>query len=127
MRWKHREPPVYIGATKDRGRGVFAGRDLRKGERYEGLVWLLPSKDLPILETLFDRRSGEPLSKYTYHWSRQILALSQGWAGMLNHSTTPNLEYTGNDRLRKTLIFRTLRNIKRGEELTFSYRDDTEF
>jgi SET domain-containing protein len=121
---KRRRPHdgVYarIGTSRVHGVGVRAIRDIPKGARVfrgesERVVWVsrawvrrLPAALRALYEDfgmLWGERIGVPPT---------LNMLSVGW--YVNHSDRPNVEAGDDGR------FRTLRRIRKGEELTADYR-----
>ncbi|MBX9582178.1 MAG: SET domain-containing protein-lysine N-methyltransferase [Gemmataceae bacterium] len=95
------------------GRGLFARVDLPAGAVL-AVVGVLVRRDSPadVCTHFADRhklRVGDDL-----------LLIPTGFGGLVNHSTTPNLERLADgDRV----FFRTLRPVVAGEELFFRYPD----
>ena len=82
------------------GRGVFAARAFASGEVVESC---------PTVE-LADADVTGRLNDYV------------GLGMLFNHSADPNLEYVQDDPT--TIVFRTVRKVKRGDELTIDYGDE---
>jgi hypothetical protein len=107
--------PVSIGLSPALGiRGVLAARDLRKGELIEKcpLILIPVEQEAALKQTV--------LGSYHYEWSNSHHALALGYAGLCNHSYTPNVSFHIDYRNR-SLNYRALARIKQGEELTVNY------
>lgn len=116
-------PPV-LDETDDRfaagpstvpgaGRGLFARVDLPAGATL-AVVGVLVRRDSPADAcTAF-------ADHHKFRVGDDLLLIPTGFAGLVNHSPTPNLErLTDGDRV----VFRTLRPVAAGEELFFRYPD----
>ena len=107
---------VKVKTTRRKGRGVFANCRIRKGEIVEvAPVIVVISKD----ERRFKKLQ---LINYCYNWGTRgnQTALVLGCGCLYNHSYDPNVEHS--QRLkRKEMVFRALRDIAQGEELTHNY------
>lgn len=103
---------VYI---KGKGRGVVTTRDIKKGKVVEaGPVIRMKKADRLDRSTV--------LSHYPFDWKDKpyVQAFPLGWAGLLNHSDTPNCKIEA-DFEGEVLEISTLRHIKAGEELVWDY------
>ena len=109
---------VRVGKSRIEGRGVFAKRKIPKGTRiieYKG-------KRRPLAE-LFTERAGENAARVYAFSLRTDTVIDPTMGGnearFINHSCEPNCEaYTFDD---KAYIY-AMRDIVRGEELTFDYQ-----
>jgi SET domain-containing protein len=111
-------PSLYAAASHRHGRGVFAGRRFRKGEILERC---------PILPiTAKERRALERtrLSAYMYERDAGAAAIALGFGSLYNHSFDANAEceLLVNEG---TAVFRALRAIAPGEEITIRYTDES--
>lgn len=104
---------VEVRQTRRKGRGVFARTAIPKG----AVIERAPVIVVPMKEIL--AASSQPvLADYTYEWGRNTVAIVLGYGSLYNHSYRPNAQVlTG----RLTQIFVAIRNIQRGEEITFNY------
>ena len=107
---------LRVRAAHRKGRGVFANRRIRKGE----IVEIAPV----IVVTPEDERCFRELEliNYCYNWGSKgnQTAFVLGFGCLYNHSYSPNVEH--HQRLkRKEMVFRALRNIAKGEEVTHNY------
>jgi hypothetical protein len=95
------------------GRGVFATRAFGVGEVVESC---------PTVE-LADADVSGRLNDYVFSSVNEGDVLLVLGLGMLfNHSPDPNLEYVQDDA--STIVFQTVRKVRRGEELTIDYGDE---
>ena len=106
---------------KGKGRGVVTTRAIKKGVEVEAS----PVIRLKKRDTL-DRKTV--LSDYPFEWDEPpyVQAFPLGFAGLLNHSDTPNCKIES-DIDGEVLCITTLRNVEPGEELTWNYGIDPWF
>ncbi len=117
MRLKMLLVPTYVTMSGIHGLGVFADKDIKKGER----VWTFdPRWDHFIEDSEFGRLSKVQqkfLKIYAYHnhhhGTGYILESDNG--RFMNHTTEPNLDFAKLDGF-------ALRDIKKDEEMTCDYR-----
>ena len=100
-----------------KGRGVYALRNIRKGEVIERApVVPMAKKDIP--------RHGAVPDGYVLEWKakkpEEAYALVLGYIMLYNHSGKPNI-LLENDYQKKTITATAIRAIKEGEELTWDY------
>lgn len=110
----------WISGTK--GRGVFATRDVSKGETLER-CWVMPLSEEESKASL----SLPTLNRYLFPWEKGRRAIVSGDGLLYNYDSLsatrkqPNTECV----LRRgisAIEFRALRDIRRGEELTWDYK-----
>jgi len=108
--------PLYAAPSRRHGRGVFAARRFRKGEiLHRCPVLTVSARDRGVLQRtvvgsyLYERGGGA--------------AIALGLGSLLNHSFEPNAacELVDGDDV---AVFRALRAIAPGEEITILYCDD---
>jgi uncharacterized protein len=104
---------VYVKRVKGKGRGVFARCAIAKGS----IVEKVPVLIVPI-KHLVGGLQNPILQKYFYIWGHDTVAVSLGYGSLYNHSYTPNADYEHDPGC---LVYRALRNIERGEEITINY------
>jgi SET domain-containing protein len=104
---------VCVKRIKGKGRGVFARREIGKG----AIIERVPVVIIPV-ENLVGGWKNAALQKYFYVWSRDTVAASLGYGSLYNHSYTPNAWYEHGS---KVLLYRALRRIAPGEEITVNY------
>ena len=120
---KHLTQEVFcrLGISKTHGVGVFALRAIPKG--INPLVSWLDSQEIAFtqkeLETI-PKEVKKQIALFCYYDTKKTLVPKIGLNAMtmgiyLNHSKKPNIE------LKKAGQFKTLRAIKRGEELLLDY------
>ena len=109
-----------VPAPSNKGRGVFAKRNIRKNTLIEvGHVLLISNED-------YDKLADTVLWNYIFEWddpkyngdNQAAIPLSVGQ--FVNHSYEPNLRYEY-DYDNVTIEYYTERYIAKGEELTVNY------
>ncbi len=105
---------IFVKRVKDKGRGVFARRDIPKGT----LIETAPVMLVPI-DTIVDGLRNPDLARFYFMWNDKHVAMVLGYGSLYNHSYRPNARYE--DGRGKTLLFRAIRNIKAGDEITINY------
>ena len=107
---------IYLSRSKipKAGRGVFAGKPIKKGEVIEGCpVFVLPRKDYPIAKKT-------ALRNYYFMWGKTTSAICFGYGSFYNHSYEPNATYK--KRIKEKVIeFTSIKDIKKDEEITVNY------
>ncbi|MBN8687978.1 MAG: SET domain-containing protein-lysine N-methyltransferase [Chitinophagales bacterium] len=98
------------------GQGVFAGRFFKKGELIEKApVILLDNADWELLRGTF---------LFGYYFllnnNKYPAALGLGLSSLYNHAVDANAAYTISVK-KQCLIFKALRSIDTGEEITLNY------
>jgi SET domain-containing protein len=107
---------IQVKRSVGKGRGVFARRDIPKGEIIETVpVLLIPA------EAMVDGVDNKWLGKYYYWWDKKTLAVSLGYGSLYNHSYKPNAGY---EHGHATITYRALRLIPAGEEICINYNWD---
>lgn len=106
--------PIVVGMTADRGRGVFATRDVDTGEIIERCpVIVVDAADAAaVCETV--------LGEYAYGWDGGAVAIALGCGSLYNHSALPNALYEEGDEP-ATMVVRANRWIRAGEEILIDY------
>ena len=104
-----------------KGRGVVATKPIKKGK----LVEASPIIRMKRRDRL-DRSTV--LSNYPFEWDDPpyVQAFPLGFAGLLNHSDKPNCKIEA-DIEGEVLCIYTLKNVERGDELTWNYGIDPWF
>ncbi len=104
---------IEVRQIRGKGRGVFARASIPKGT----VIERVPVIVVPMREAVRDRRRSI-LMDHVFEWGSDLFAIALGYASLYNHSYAPNAHvYAG----RLTHEFVALRNIQRGEEITFNY------
>ncbi|RAP30485.1 hypothetical protein C2W64_01681 [Brevibacillus laterosporus] len=98
-------------------RGVFATRDIRKGE----LIHAAPVIPYPNEEHVFIEKTL--LADYAFEYGENHTALLLGYGMLFNHSYKPNATYENNFE-NITIDFYAYTDIKSGEEVLINYNGD---
>lgn len=111
-------PFLTIGPS-NKGRGVFTSKKIAAGT----IIEISPVVDLTVKER--KQLEGTRLYHYIFEWgtSKRQACVALGYVSMYNHSFEPNCEYE-QDYEARTMTVRTIRDVKKGEELLFSYNGD---
>lgn len=106
--------PVTVGMTADRGRGVFAIRDIEEGEVIERCPMIVVDTDeaTAVCDTV--------LGQYAYGWDGGAVAIALGFGSLYNHAAEPNALYEEAEQP-ATMIVRARRWIRAGEEILIDY------
>jgi hypothetical protein len=103
-------PSVIVSWSPLGGRGVFAARDMKKGELVERC---------PYLRMHEDDASGL-LNDYVFEDGDQTVVLPLGYGGLYNHAHPGNLEHY-DDEDDECFEYYTSRPVWAGEELCLDY------
>lgn len=98
------------------GRGVYAKRDIKKGEIVETCPFIaIPAHEVASL-------SESILITYFFYFGRNkaSVALALGFGSLYNHSYSPNIEFKIRPK-ETTINFVALNAVTKGTELTFNY------
>lgn len=98
------------------GRGVFATRDIKKGELLDASpIIVIPHEEYKYLKKTV-------LINYVFWWGKndKTRALALGYGSLFNHSYTPNAKYKFK-RKNETIKFYAYTDIKAGEEIFVNY------
>ena len=109
-------PSLDIATADGKGRGVFTSKRIPARTVIEvSPVLVLTAKERKQIE-------GTKLYHYIFEWgdSRRQACVAFGYVSMYNHDYTANCEYEM-DFEEKIVTVRTVRDIKKGEELTINY------
>uniref|UniRef100_Q3AQH3 Nuclear protein SET n=1 Tax=Chlorobium chlorochromatii (strain CaD3) TaxID=340177 RepID=Q3AQH3_CHLCH len=110
--WIHRKTVIAKASTVS-GRGVFALVNFREGDIIERC---------PALEVRDRDVDGELLNYVFYGSTEQHRLVAMGNGMLFNHDNNPNVAYYREDTpLGAELVLYALRNIRKGEELFYSY------
>jgi len=109
-------PHLIIAPSDNRGRGVFSMKNIPANTVIEvSPVLVLSAKERKTIEKtkLFD---------YIFEWgsSRKLGCLALGYVSLYNHAYNSNCDYEM-DFEHKLVTIRTVRKIKKGEELFINY------
>ena len=110
MKIECKESPLH-------GKGVFAITDIQRDELIEVCPVLLLSKQ--------DTKEIDKTRLYNYYfsWKEGGCAISLGYGSLYNHSYEPNARYE-KDFLNSRILFKSIRPIRKGEEITVNYNGD---
>lgn len=108
---------VYVGSTGNRGRGVFARRDIAAGELIE--VCPVIAMDGTDEQGLLDRTR---LFNYYFAWGQheESAAVALGYGSLYNHSYHANADHVRDVAGGEIRIY-ACRAIREGEEITINY------
>ncbi len=105
---------ITVKKSKLHQRGVFALKDITKGEILEICpVIILDKKDTKIIDPT-------ELYNYYFSWKDEGGGLALGYGSIYNHSYQPNARYK-TKYPSKQIIFTAIKNIKQGEEILVNY------
>jgi SET domain-containing protein len=113
------KPDLFIDSSNGRGRGVFTNRALKADTVIEmSPVIVMSAADRLLLDKTL-------LHDYIFEWGKMKdeCCMALGLVSMYNHSYKSNCEYIM-DYEAETIAVQTVRNIKKGEELTINYNGD---
>lgn len=107
---------LYIKDSENRGRGVFTTQNIPANT----VIEISPVIELTVKER--KQIEGTKLYHYIFEWgtTKRKAAMALGYVSMYNHSFKPNCEYEM-DYEKQNITIRTLKPVKKGEELYFSY------
>lgn len=109
---------IRAGKSRIQGTGVFAKRKIPKGTRIIEYI----GERVPVSQYLVEISEGKPPSIYSFRVNDSFIidgAINGNESRFINHSCEPNTEaYVFDD---KPYIY-AMRDIMRGEELTFDYQ-----
>jgi len=112
-------PALFIAKTKNMGEGVFTKQALAEGVLIETSPVIVMSGEERVLldKTL--------LHDYIFEWGddQKSCAMALGFVPLYNHSYQSNCEYEM-DYNKKIMSVKTVRAIKKGEELFINYNGD---
>ncbi|MDQ0858875.1 SET domain-containing protein [Bacillus sp. V2I10] len=100
-------------------RGVFATRDIAKGE----IIHEAPVIPYPNAEHVHIEKTT--LADYAFEYGQNHTAILLGYGMLFNHSYTPNATYEISFE-NHTFIFSAYKDIKAGEEILINYNGDEE-
>ena len=110
---------LYIDTSHNKGRGVFTKRAIPANTVIEISPVIVMSKaDREFLDKTL-------LHDYIFEWGKlkDKCAMALGWVPMYNHSYKSNCEYFM-DFDNDNITVRTVRDIKKGTEVTINYNGD---
>lgn len=109
---------IRVGQSRIEGKGVFAKRRIPRGTR----IIEYTGERVPIADLLVEMAQGKPANAYAFRLDDSTVidgARNGNDARFINHGCEPNCEaYVFDERL----YIYAIRDIVRGEELTFDYQ-----
>lgn len=110
---------VRQSLIKGAGRGVFALRNIKKGECIELCPAIFLSHD-----DMANVRESMLVTYFFFHGKRkEKIFLALGYGSLYNHSYQPNATYTIHNR-DQTIEFIAVTDIKKDSEITCNYKSD---
>jgi SET domain-containing protein len=112
-------PSLYIDLTQKKGKAVFTNIDIDAGVVIElSPVIVMKKEDRVHLDKTL-------LHDYIFEWgeNKDQCCMALGFIPIYNHSYTSNCEYFM-DFEEEIIFVKTVRAIKKGEELTINYNGD---
>lgn len=112
-------PSLYLKKSKGKGLGVFSTETIPAKRVVEkSSVIVMSPEDRKHVEKTF-------LQNYIFEWAEdnKSCCLALGYISMYNHSFEANCEYIM-DFEKQTMVIKTLREIKEGDELTINYNGE---
>lgn len=109
-------PCLFVGPTDDMGRGIFTTENLDTGTVIEiSPVLVMSKKEQKLIDQTL-------LQNYIFEWGYNLrqCCLALGYVSLYNHSYKSNCEYEM-DYEEKIISVKTVRFIKKGEELFINY------
>lgn len=109
---------VEFKKTRYKGNGVFATANFKPGEIIEKcpVITMRPKERKFAEETILDY--------YIYPWKTlNDAAVVLGYGAVYNHSYEPNAKWI-RDYDRNLMIYKAIRPIKKGQEVTINYNGD---
>ena len=110
---------IEVRNTSNKGRGVFADRNIVRAELIERApVLIVPAEEWSYIRSTI-------LDNYCFRFgpNQEHAALAMGYGSLYNHSYTPNAVYEVKDE-QMVVQFKALRDIAAGEEITVNYNRD---
>ncbi len=101
---------ISVKKSHRHGFGVFAEKNIRKGEKIEQCYFILT------------KGQDKQLEDFYFHAERKYAVLL-GYGSIYNHAEAPNADYTININKRIATI-KACHDIKKGEEILISYGDN---
>jgi len=102
---------------KKAGRGVFASRNYKKGDIIEVCPFIIENN----YDTIKDSIINDYIWDHDIDNNKSIIVF--GLCSMYNHESDSNVEGE-QDIKNNNMIFRSIKNIKKGEEMTHDYGEN---
>lgn len=100
-------------------RGIMATQDIKKNTVIERCPVILVEIEYE------DFLEKTRLSSYYFTWDKKHHCIVLGYGGIFNHSKDNNVKFQ-KDKKNNIMVFKTTRDVKKGEELTTDYYDGLE-
>ncbi len=113
------KPYLHVATMGEMGRGIFTSKKIAADTIIEvAPVIVMSMEDRLLLDKTL-------LYNYIFEWgeNNERCAMALGLVAMYNHSYQSNCEYFM-DFEEDTILIKTVRTIKKGEELTINYNGD---
>ena len=110
MKAKLFQNKVVVKKSNLHGYGVFAEKNIKKGEKIEECYFILTKGGDKVLDDFYFNAKGKD-------------AVFLGFGSIYNHSTDPNADYTINLKKRLATI-KASTSIPKGKEIFISYGDE---
>ena len=121
-------PKIEVRKSSIHGYGVFANADIEIGEILEECHFIsVPGTSLSEEDKAF--LSKNDLGKYMFRFPRgtmQEIVWVLGAGSIYNSSFESNADWETNEK-RRLVIFRSIKNIQKGEEILINYQDHLEW
>ncbi len=114
-----RKPYLHVAVSEKMGRGIFTSKKIAADTVIEiAPVIVMSMEDKLLLDKTL-------LHNYIFEWGKEKdrCCMALGLVPIYNHSYQSNCEYFM-DFEDDTILIKTVRNIKSGEELTINYNGD---
>jgi len=111
---------IYVGTSKitKAGRGVFAGRNIKKGE----IIERCPIIEIPRNDAALLNKSIFVTYFFYFGKDKERMAIALGFGSIYNHSYSPNAKFKIIQK-EGLIEFVAIKNIKKDDEITFNYRN----
>lgn len=109
-------PFLVVAPSEKGGRGIFSSTAIKAGTTVEiSPVLVLSTKERAAIEST-------KLTNYIFEWGRpgKKICVALGYVSLYNHDYNANCTYDM-DYENETMSIITVRDIKKGEELTLNY------
>jgi SET domain-containing protein len=110
---------ILVKQIKGKGRGVFARRPIPEA----AVIETVPLIVVPLRDLVANQDPSQ-LTKFCFMRGRFAAAIALGYGSLYNHSYAPNACYREGPAA--SMVFRALRAIATGEEITINYNGDPE-
>lgn len=110
-------PCLFAHLTKHKGWGMFTNKKIQSNTVIEiSPVIVMSAKEKKLLDQT-------TLYNYIFDWTDEQCCMAMGFVPIYNHEQPSNCEYF-QDYEANTIMIKTVRAIKKGEELTINYNGD---